>query len=395
MNIDQTTVRQLLEFTDPLGVLSITTGFTPAQAADTQPAARIELRNQLRDLQARLGDSDDGDRARALDQVVDSLGDDLDGLVGPRASGRGRALFVGLSDHRREQFSLQTPFENRVVLKDRPFLRPLVAAIDEGRPAGLIVADRQQVRTLEWTLGETRELATMDFELGDAQLADRGGGPVSANPARGQQSVSHREAFDDRINENRYRFLKQAAATIAGMVDDRRWDRVVVAGTTRVRDQLIELFDLPNGTDVLTAEASWENRSAAQLAAQAWPLLRSVHRQRERALVDRAVERTLAGGTGALGARKVCEAANMGRIEHLAFSHDAAIAGYISEQDTLHAEVSGQVAQAGLQMTPEPYLVERLVERVLTMGGRVTRVDDEDTALGMQAHQGVVALLRW
>lgn len=47
MTINDAIIRDLLGFEDAQGVLSFYTGFTPSQAADRQPTAPIELRNQL------------------------------------------------------------------------------------------------------------------------------------------------------------------------------------------------------------------------------------------------------------------------------------------------------------------------------------------------------------
>jgi hypothetical protein len=395
MRIDETTLHRLLDLDDALGVLTLTTGFTPDRAGTAQSAARIELRNQLKELQQQLDDAGDTDRLRALEKQLGALGDDYDGLLDPRSSGQGRALFVGLATGERERFNIQVPFESRAVIHERAFIRPLVAAIDEGRRAGIVLAHRFGVRILEWSLGETREFAAMDFELTDALTADTHRGPAPANPARAQHAVSHREAFEDRIEDNRHRFLKQAAATAAEFAADRGWDRIVVAGSEKIRTEIAELVNHARGREVLALDASWDDLSPGQIAQEAWPILRSVHRQRERHLVEQAQEAALSGGAGALGPKRVCEAINIGRVGHLLFTVDSRLDGYVAADGTLHATVGGRLAQADLEVTREPYLVERLVEKTLAMGGRVTRVDDEDAARELAPHDGVAALLRW
>ena len=396
MELNDDTFRQLLDLTDPVGVLTVTAGFVPGTAGD-QDATRIDLQNQLRAAQSRLDEQDRTDRARALEKVASQLGDDLDGLLSPRSSGRGRVLVVTLSDGDRRSLNLQVPFENRVVVDDRAFVRPLVAAIDEGRPAGIVVGTRAGARLLEWTLASTRQLADLDFELTDAQLADYRGGPVEPNPSRGQQTVSHRERFEDRIDENRHRFLKDVASTVAEITAERRWDRIVVAGSDRIRDELSGLLhNGDHGTELISAgDTSWEDLSPGRIAQEAWPLLRQVHRHREGRLVERAVDTANAGGRGALGARRVCDAANVGRIEHLLFTHDTVLDGQVAEDGTIHDHAHGAAAQAGLSMTREPHLVERLVEKVLSMGGRVTRIDGEEAVDMLGDHDGLAALLRW
>ena len=72
MTIDDATIRDLIGFEDATGVLSVYTGFTPSRAADPQPTAPIEIRNQLRALRADLAERD-ADLARAVDGRIDAI----------------------------------------------------------------------------------------------------------------------------------------------------------------------------------------------------------------------------------------------------------------------------------------------------------------------------------
>lgn len=389
--IDEAVLRSVIDFEDAAGVLSLYAGFTPEQAADPQPTAPIELRNQLSDLRQRLRE-EDADVLAALEQRLEELGDTLGGLLDPKAHGRGRALFVGIDAGHRKMVSLQMPFRERVVCRDRAYVRPLVAAHDEGRPAGIIVVHRNGVRILEWSVGEAEELATRDFEVGDAQLADIKSGPSGNNPQRAQQGLINRESFEDRIDENRHRFLKEAAGELVQLASDRGWDRVVVAGAPKVRQQLhAELPDRDNGFERLLADQSWETATEHTIAEQAWPLLRSVHRQREVDLVEQVKSRTLSGGSGALGLADTLAAVNQGRVAHLVFDADLEVDGYRSAEDTLHADPADA---EGFDVEPERLLIERAVEKVIEMGGAVTPVDEQAAGL-LGEHGSIGALLRW
>jgi hypothetical protein len=66
MSIDDATIRELLALRDEHGVLSFYAGHVPAQAADRQPTAPIELRNQVKALRARL-EGADRDLVRAIE----------------------------------------------------------------------------------------------------------------------------------------------------------------------------------------------------------------------------------------------------------------------------------------------------------------------------------------
>lgn len=389
------TLKSLVGFRDDVGVLSLYAGFTPEQAADPQPVAPIEIRNQVRDLKRRLRDSQPHAVWQAVEERLDDLDTgDFDGLLDPKAHGRGRALFVGVSDGRQERVHLQVPFQDRVIFDATPFLRPLVAALDEGRPAGILLVNSQAVRLLEWTAGQSEELEDWGFELTDAQLADIKSGPSPNNPRMHGGGNVNKERFEDRVGENRHRFLAAFIEDVNTRAAERGWDRIVVAGAPKVKEEVRELIPSSNGRRIVLSEHAWDSAAPHQIAAEAWPALRSVHRQREIELVEAAKDRALSGGAGALGLRKVLKALNQGRVDHLLFQSDLSVEGYRSDEGTLHAEVAGPAAQAGYTMHREPLLIERMVERVMETGGKVTPVDEEASAL-LGEQGGVGALLRW
>jgi hypothetical protein len=194
--IDETLLQTLTDFDDEAGVLSFYVGVTPAQAADPRPVAPLQVRAGLEELRAGL----DGEHRAAVLRRLDELNGSLEALVDPKASGRGRALFVGVSSGRTEQVHLQMPFRTRVLHDERPYVRPLVAAYDEGRPAGIAVVHAKGARLLEWGFGEASELFTRDFELSDAQTADLKSGPSPNNPNLPGGGNVNKERYEDRID---------------------------------------------------------------------------------------------------------------------------------------------------------------------------------------------------
>lgn len=394
MTIDEAALQKLIGFRDDLGVLSFYAGFTPDQAADPQPTTPIEIRNRIRDLRQRMRDEGPEERAKAVEHRLERLDDHIDWLVDPKEHGRGRALFVGVEGGDTERIALQIPFQERVIYHDSPFVRPLVAAWDEGRAAGILVVHRAGTRLLEWRIGEAEEIDTSALELGDAQLADVKSGPSGGSPQRGSGGIRHREQFEDRIDENLRRLLRRVATDAGTEAGKRNWDRLVVAGAPKARHEMLEVLRDVTGVRVLESDHAWDETPAHQIADEAWPLLRSVHRDREHELVAMAKDRALSGGAGALGLRNVLKALNEGRVEHLLFDTAAELSGYRSSEDTLHAEVGGPEAQAGFEMHRESLLVEQMVEKTMRMSGQVTPLD-ESAAEALVEHGGMAALLRW
>lgn len=386
MELDDRAIARLLEMTDDVGVLTITTGFAPT--GDDGQAARIEWKNRFREVRKEVSGSD----REALEERVAAIDEDIESLLDPRGPAGGRALVVGIASGEVIRFDVMTPFADRVLLRDGPYLRPLVAAMDEGRAAGIVVATRSGARVSEWSTGGVRVLSELDFDMGPDAFTGTMSGPAGSGHNR--QSVSHKDQMADRVEANRERFLKGVGEVVGAHVQRRGWDRLVVSGSKGIGDRVRDLLD-DGSVEVHSVDEAWEDASPGQVAQKVWPVLRSGHAGREARLAERVRDVALSGGPAVLGVHRVAPAANLGRVEHLLFVRGTDIDGYRGEDGTLHAAVSGTEAQAGLPMTPEPNLVERIVERVLATGGRVTRVDDEDTARELAAYQGVGALLRW
>ncbi|HEX9888360.1 MAG TPA: VLRF1 family aeRF1-type release factor, partial [Nitriliruptorales bacterium] len=269
------------------------------------------------------------------------------------------------------------------------------AAHDEGRPAGIAVAHRGGVRVLEWRYGEVEELSTEAFGSGAAQLVGIESGPGPANERPAADGMANRERFEDRLDENRKRRAKEAGRGLLAHVEERGWDRVVVTGERHVSQVVAETLPDRNGLRVLRDDHLWEAETPREIADAVWPLLRSVHRDREGDLVERAKDRALSGGNGALGARDVLGALNEGRVAHLLFDDSMTLEGLrVAGGNLLFIEEGGAAEGAGYDLVVEPRLIERMCERAIATDAAITPCDEAAAEL-LAEYDGVAALLRW
>lgn len=394
MSIDDATIRELLALEDDHGFLSFYAGHVPAQAADRQPTAPIELRNQLKALRGRL-EGADRDLRKAIEARLSQLDGPLEALVDPKRPGQGRALFVGVGSGETHSVRLQLPFRERVVHDSTAYVRPLVTALDEGRPALVVVVSRTGVRVLHWATGEADEVEEARFVKDEDLFRDDASGPSTSNPQRAMYARSDREGYEERLDEHRRRFLKQVLDDVVHRAAADSIDRMVLSAPPKLRDDVRELVPAHEGVRVLVADQAWESTPAHEIAQHAFQLLRSVHLDREEALATAAVERTLSGGPGALGLRHVCEALNAGRVEHLLFDDRLVLEGYVSSEGTLHARIEGLAANASdLTFERDRLFVERMIERALATSARITPLAPAP-ADRLADHEGVAALLRW
>lgn len=381
MSLDVSTIRELLSFEDADGVLSLYAEHTPSQASSS-PKAPLEIRNRTKDLLATLEPSLADKVRRRLDEAAA----EVEWLVAPGTTGRGRALFLGVADGRVERVTVQVPLRARVIHHAHPFVRPLVAAVDEGRPALVVLADAKSVQVLRWSVGELEHVDTREFELGDAQLADQHRGPSGKPDQRG---VNHAQQFEDRVDANRARFLRSVADDVRGLREQLSFDRMMVAGPAKVRRELCDALAGENSLEVLETDQVLGDVGDTRLKQACWDVLRSSHRERERALLRTAVDRAGAGGAGVVGLAGTLSALNEGRVQHLLFADDLAVPGFVDDDGLLWTTPGPEHDRR-----PTPLLVEHMVERALTTSARVTPVDD-DVADGLRQDGGVAALLRW
>lgn len=390
MTLTEATIRDLLSFTDTQGVLSFTTGRTPSQATATTATAGLELRNQAKTLVQEVRAYDE-ELARQIHERIDASTRDIDWLTDPTATGRGRGLYIGVESGEQMRVSLHVPLADRLVYNERPYVRPLVAALDAGRPTGILSITSEKIRTLVWALGEATEGEQFVFTPSDEVLARERKGPSGAASGmdRGPSGASHKEQFEDRMDEHRQRFLKATLDSVLETFKHDGIDQLVVSSSPKLRDTVRQLLE-PTGFAVLNVEQSWHDMTAHAIADVLWDVISNARRQREQDLVDQVLSRGLSGGTGALGVAAVCEALNDGRVERLMYDTEMLIPGYVDrETGRLYANDDGT---AGLHS--ERYFIERMVGTALLTKAHITPLSTESAA-PLGPYDRVAALLRW
>lgn len=369
------------------GVLSIYVDADPGADPGLQAAA-IDIRNRIAELRRNVEGEGPPERARALGDALDRLEPEIERLTSPQQTGRGRALFAPLGDGDVTRFASRMRVANRVVLDANAFVHPLLELLDEGRPAGVVLASQDEARLLEWRLGELHELDRLTPEVVEAP--HERSGPVGSSPAARPDSPK-REQRAARDRAHTLRFIDRVAATAAGLAGERGWERLLVSGGERLTEPLAQAFAAPL-QQVLVAEprllialdeAALSEIVTERLAAQ--------HAEQEQGVVRALRDTALGHGAAALGLSDVVGALNEGRVEHLVYDPEVRYGGSVGADGVLHA---GAERPGGRETSPEPRLTERLVERALETAARVTPV--EGAARGALADaEGIAARLRW
>jgi hypothetical protein len=280
------------------------------------------------------------------------------------------------------------PVLNRVVLDRGPFIHPLLELLDEGGPAGIVLASRTHARLFEWRLGELiplRELAADAVEAPHERS-----GPVGSRPGRrhGTPTGEQRRA---RERDQAGRLIERVGAAASRLGADRGWEGVLVSAGEPLTDALVKTLS-PELRDV----AVRDHRVLVRLDL---PLLetivtermRSAHARFERRLIDSVREDAQGAGAAALGLSEVVGALNQARVAHLIYDPHIRYRGSVGHDGSLYAEGETTLTYAS---TADLRLTERIVERALETGARVTPVEGA-AGEGLAEAAGIAALLRW
>jgi hypothetical protein len=336
-------IRAIDGIADPVGVLSLY-GDGPAAATRRSPADRaLALRRRLQGVEAGLREAAAAAVADRYRRWLPHIESQLFRLA--HASSPGAAVFLPLSSGRPLRVDLPMPVGEHARLEPTGHVMPLVAAHDEGRPAGVVIARRSSVQVREWRQGRIDE----ELDL-----------PI---PSRARGSDRHR------WGGRGYR-IDAVAEGLRRVVEERGWRRLLIAGDPRLRAAVACGRPLRHDVEVRTLAGELEGMSAGDLAVRVAADLDAAQRQYEWRLVERVLDAALDDQSAVLGADAVVAALELGLVEHLVIDP----------------------SRVASDAPPRTAAAERMAELALASGAEITPL--EGTGARLADVGGVAALLR-
>jgi hypothetical protein len=379
-------LRELAEFEPRVGTLSVYARTDPRDPANTAhvPAWVVALRNGLRAVARRLNEGTPRAERLAFAALAEQVERELLSLA-PADRARGVTWFVTADRELDERISLQlAPRADLVRWDRRPFLSPLVDVADRGRATGLVLVTGERVRLLHWEGGRVvePERSLYELELGDWREY---AAYAMANPARAQQTVTHTASFEQRVEDWRRRFLRDAAQATATRLGRLDWQRVIVAAEGQVAGNFMEA--LPAGVRervVAQVEANLLWGAPAAVADRLEGELDRIWREETIRRAAQALHAAGHGGRGVAGLVSTLEALERRTVDWLVL-------------DPLHPfEGAGlsPAARRALDGAPRELLGERAVELAVAGGAGVSALPADQSPALAQAG-GIAALLRY
>jgi peptide subunit release factor 1 (eRF1) len=292
---------------------------------------------------------------------------------------RGVVLFAGGALGLREVLALRVAVDNRLVVDDGPWVRPLAEAVEAAAPAIVAFVDAESARLVELSPGG----------LGDeVALASE----VPGHHRRGGWAQLAQSRYQRHIQNHRGRHFDAVAAALDALVDGHGVERIVLAGDARTTAAFRAHLDDRLARRVLGVVEGSRHDGASVLADRAAALIEIARQSEEVAAVDAVLVEAAKGGRAVAGVAPALEAAAAGAVHRLyllrAFSAEG---GACRECDALQPDRAAACARCGRAVKPVE-LGEALARRVLATGGGVQTVAAH---AGLAGAGGVAARLRY
>ena len=370
-------LRRLVEWRSEAGILTV---YVHVDPGDRGRGWRIELRERLHEL---LEETAPHAERRAFEAAANEVLERFPENGAP-PEGRGHVGFIELAEKHPTAVwrSMQIgPRRIEAAVHERPVIRPLVELFAEGPHVGVALISADRIRLLEWSLGAIRELQDWEITLLSRDWRERKAERSMQGP-RSWTSSSGRDQFDQRLDANRQRFLREVASLVAQEQSKRAWHHLIAFGAEDLPSDFAE--GLGSGAALLhVVRQDLVSSKEGEIAERVEVEIREINTTRATELVG-AVEEAIGAEPGtALGPQETLEALGEGRARHLVFDAQRDYEGRPLEADLAYDD-----GRDGLPVS------ERLVEMAVATDADVTPVYEE-AAAKLESHDGVAALLRY
>jgi peptide subunit release factor 1 (eRF1) len=238
------------------------------------------------------------------------------------------------------------------------------------------------VRLLDWSLGAMRQLDDWEITLWSLDWRERKAERSLPGP-QGWTSASGHDQFDQRLDANRRRFLREVGGHVREQWGAHKWSYVLAIGA---EDQAAELAEglADEAKRLHTAVHDLISAKEHDVAQRVEAEVRAINERHAQELLRELEEAIGAAPGAALGPQETLEALAEGRVRHLVFDADRDHDGQPLEANLSYDDGS----EDGVPVS------ERLVELAVATAAAVTPLRG-DAAAKLQPHGGVAALLRY
>lgn len=279
----------------------------------------------------------------------------------------GVAIFACSAQDFFRAYQTAVPFRNRIRVKNKPYVKPLLHLTKYYANYGVILIDRVGARFFEFHLGELQEMAGVMGE--DVRKLKHGHGSSAAG-RRGGQGGARQE--DEQVQRN----MREAAEAAARFFARKDIRRLFIGGTSENVAQFREM--LPRQLQSCIAGIFPMDMDATEqdVRKHSLELLHELNADREERLVQQMLTNAARGGGAVTGLGPTLRMISDGRVDTLLVSEGFNRSGFRHPSSGYLTQTTDDDLFGDADFEPVPDVVDEAVSRTIEQGGNVEVISD-------------------
>jgi peptide subunit release factor 1 (eRF1) len=262
--------------------------------------------------------------------------------------------------------------EDRIVVDAVPWVREMVAVLDEYHRCCVVMVDSKTARVWELYQDELREVGQLEDES------------LRKSDFAGWQGFSE-HGVRNKADELARRHFRRVATLVDKLFRRERLELLAIGGHEHEVPRFIEALPRALRTRVAgTFAVDPHTVTAKTIRDHAGAIVERWERDEERGWVERVLEAEAAGGLAAVGVDDCLWASSVSAIEALLVQDDAVVPGVVCDESRWLAREGASCPLCGKPPRPTADVMDELVQFVIEDGGSIEHVY-ADTALAQHA----------
>lgn len=335
-------------------VISMYVGIGPDKSAHSQVASLLQQIKPLSEDPAL--EHDVRLSVRADMQRIDDLARE------ERLQPGGLGIFASSGNGLFEQVSLPRRVRDRIVVDATPWVRPMLAVLDEYHRMCVVLVDKAWAQVWELYLGEMREVT----QIKDPALR-------KPNYAAGMAEYRVRNKADE-LSKRHYR---RVGSVLDELLRTEGFDVVALGGHQHELTAVTGFLSRAVASRVAgTFAVDPDTATAADIRRSAETIMERYERQEEQRLVGEIFEAIAEGRPAVAGLEPCLWAGSVAAVQHLVIDEGTVIPGVVCDESGWLGTTGRQCPLCGRPTRQTPDVLDELAEFVIEEGGAVEHVAD-------------------
>jgi peptide chain release factor subunit 1 len=373
--IRQEDLKRLAELEGKAGpVVSLYLNVTPPRPFKTELHSLI---HEKRESLAKAGI--ERELLREIDGLLEEIRGYVDGL--PPLEGTRLLVIFAAPDGFRQEYRLPVALPSRLYVEQGPYIRPLVALLEEFDRYGVLVVDARKARLFTLYLGEVEEHSGV-FVSDTPSWISEGEGRAARGPLGGGIGAwaGWREPKIQRhIQDHVHRHLKETSARTFQLFKRLGFEKLIVGAPQGREGKIFPLLERHLHSylreRLAGVFAGDPDMPLEELKQRALAVARDHERRREEELVRRLLaESSRPDGLAVVGLEPVVSALMLGQVHTLVVAADFHPAGRVCPADHYLSLTEDRCPLCGRELVQVEDFVEELVEEAIAQGAEIAHV---------------------